>query len=513
VGLFALAGPLSWVLIKNVFRNTAPPIVAVIPFEYPANDEKGRFFAEGLKKELVRRLSMEGDIRMMVLPTGFSARSYAESGGPPLPAADFTMHGEIEKPQEIGKSEDEIVWKLRLENSSKGERFWEKSWRGDMVDFLKPLSEAVQGIRDTLELRDLRGGAPVVRNGSDVFTEYLQGSYLLSMIGFEKKDPQVLLAKGKFYSNQGDEQANELAIRCFQTALQNDSSFGLAYLGLAKCFLNYIQFGWKFDIQWLDKAEEMLSQAAPFCSRDSEYFRLQIETRLVREIAFGGDSSQVYFDLAKEGLALDPCNAGLNSIAGYCYYHRFDLQGRESDLDEALRFKKIAFWLEQNSIGNIVYAQILMLKRRFSEALNVCSVLDNNLESDFVDFQRGEIQYYQGDFEACEPLFSASGEDLSLRSYMLHFLGMIAVRKNDREAALKILKEIELLAPKKSAVLDSVLRRASIYAGLGDVRKASELLGNIFASNSSGNGNYVFRRLIELDRNFDNVRYTLKMSY
>jgi tetratricopeptide (TPR) repeat protein len=323
----------------------------------------------------------------------------------------------------------------------------------------------------------------------------------------------ALYFQGRYFSGLGDPKANEMAIRNFEEIIRNDASFGLAYLGLARCYVNYINFNWKYNIEWLDKADEMLARAVPFVSLDVEYFRQRIENLLMRDIFSGTDSSAVYFRLAQEGLALYPMNGGLNSIVGYCYFRRFDLEGRESDLDEAVRAKSAAYWAEPGVVGNLVLAQVLMLKKKFDEAINICTQLSTMVESSFVKYQLAEIQYYAGLLDASEAAFRAAGEDLTERSYCQHFLGMIAARKKDRPAALNALHEIELLMPKTGTLAINLIRQASIQAGLGNTAAAEELLGKAFSPNAVRPGNYILRRLIELDRNFDQIRSSITLPY
>ena len=403
------------------------------------------------------------------------------------------------------------IWKSSIPKtaSSSGTN----SWQTGIPDLPKTLAEAVAGIRTALDLGEAVRPSSIARDANGVLNDNLRAASLLSNLGSNETDPKLLYLEGLYHSGLGDQQANEVAIRCFQFALKKDPTFGPALIGLAGCYTNYLNFGWETDLQWLDKAEEVLAQAGPSSLDNPEYYRQRIETLLLRDFFYGRDSFDAYLRLADEGLDINPYHGGLNSILGACYLRRFDLYGRESDLDEALRLKNLAYLAEPFSINNIVYAQILMMKRRFSEALDVCGLLKQNLDSDFVTLQAAEIRYYQGDLEACEPVFASLRENLADRSYALRFLGMIAAQRKDRAAALEALREIELSALAKTDIQSGELRRASIYAGLGDAGSASEILGRIFRPDGKNGGNHTLRRLIDLDRNFEGIRSHIKLYF
>jgi len=507
-GILAVSAPVSWIVVKNVFRSPFPPVLAVTPFVSSNSEPEFDYIAEGLKSDLVRRLNMTGDVLVMVLPRNAADPEQTERGVPPLPKTDYTIRGTVER-----LSQDEFRWNLEVVDSENRELLWNNSWKIGIPDLPITLAEAVAGIRTALDLDETVRPASIARDVNGVLNDNLRASYLLSNLGSKETDPTRLYLEGVYYSGLGDQQANELAILSFQFALKKDPTFGPALIGLAGCYTNYLNFGWKTDLQWLDKAEDVLAKAGPSSLDNPEYYCQRIETLLLRDFFYGRESFDDYLSLAEKGLDINPYYGGLNSILGACYLRRFDLYGRESDLDEALRLKNLAHWAEPYSINNIVYAQILMMKRRFSEALDVCGLLKQNLDSDFVTLQAAEIHYYQGDLKACEPVFASLRENLADRSYALRFLGMIAAQRKDRAAALEALREIELSAPAKTDIQSGELRRASIYAGLGDAASASEILGRIFRPDEKNGGNYSLRRLIDLDRNFEEIRSRIKLYF
>jgi tetratricopeptide (TPR) repeat protein len=503
-GILALAGPAAWIFINNVFLGAPPPTIALQEFGYPSEDADCAYLANGMKVDLVRRLNLGGNAKVMILPSDVSIPPNVGKGDPSLPSSDFIIRGEVRKTAES------IRWDLRLDKTEDGKKIWDHSWTTGLGELPNVLNEADQLIRASLDLKD-PPREPSLGGRPGLLDELFKGNFLLSRIGAEDRNTTALYFQGKLYSNMGDQQTNETAIMIFQKIIHDDPTFGLAYVGLARCYVNYVNFNWKYDLMWLDKADEMLARAAPYVSTDAEYYRQRIENLMMRDIFTGSDSSGVYFPMAREGLTLYPYHGGLNSVAGYCHFRRFDLEGRESDLDEAVRLKYAAFWADPFTLGNIVLGQVLLLKKEFDKAINICSQLAANTDSSYVSYQKAEIQYYANDLDASESVFRRAGDDLTERSYCLQFLGMIAARRGDRKAALEALREIELMTPKNGVLAVSWMRRASIRAGLGNTREALEDLRMAFSPNAVQPENYVLRRLIELDRNFDQIRPVLTL--
>jgi tetratricopeptide (TPR) repeat protein len=315
------------------------------------------------------------------------------------------------------------------------------------------------------------------------------------------------------YAGQGDKEANELAIRIFRRAVDANPNFGPAYLGLAQCFANYLNFGWNAETHWLDKADELTEKGRSLPPLIASAFALRIELLLIREALFGGDSSDLRFAIAREGLARFPADGPLNSIVGYCYLRRFETKGDERDFDEALRYKETAYWAEPYALGNVVLAELYMLKKDFDGALAICDDLRRFLNSGDVDYRRGQILYYMGDFARSEGAFRDMDENTEVWLGSLGHLGMIAAARKDADGAARILRQIELLRPKSDGQYGLDLRLASIYAGLGQSDKAREHLRDFSAQDRYKAAPFLYAKYIAIDKNFDSIRTDIVLAY
>ncbi len=489
-----------------IFRtgDSAPPKIVVFPIRNQSEASVDRYLCFGLTKEIVRRLSLLGRAVIVEIPAskGFSVPTEGSLDTLGLEEADYVMTGDARR------NENQIYLSLLFNQARKNRTLWQKAYQENLERLPACLDDILANIQQRVPaFEDLRlnkaAGLPA---GGQVLDPYLKGNYLLSWIQEGQKDPWALYHRGSFYSQLGERDANELAKTLFIQALEANPQFAPAYLGLAQCYTNDVNFHWHLKVTQLDKADELVLRAQALVPDQPDYFRLRIESLLIREIAFGGDYSRDCFALAEDGLARYPYHGPLNAIVGYCYFRRFDKLGLESDLDDALRLKEYAFWSDPFALANLVYAEILMLKGEFDKAFNVCAGAFKVNPSSLLEFRTAEIHYYRGELKESEAIFRRLQAPEDGKFGELYYLGMIAARRGDADGARRILGRIDLLDPLKEAPFFDNLRLASIYAGLGELEKALGTLRTVFSNEANSPPSHIARRYFEIDRNFDALR-------
>jgi TPR repeat protein len=301
-------------------------------------------------------------------------------------------------------------------------------------------------------------------------------------------------------------EGNKLAINLFNQAIEIDRNFALAYIGLAYCYSNYVNFNWDFDLKWVDKAEDLIKEAHAISPDLPEYYSTLIEIYLIKEIAFNENKKELAFDLAQEGINKYPDNAQLNSIVGYCYYQKFGEEGNEVDFNKALEFKEKSFLLNPYGLHNSIYAELLMLNKEFHEAIHVCNIIEKHDYSLESKFRLGEIYYYLGHLEKSKAVFQQFDfAPLDLKIAALLHLAMISSQKGEEEKALDIIGDINLISP-QDLVLYENLKLASVYMGLGMKEHGYEHLRLFFNMSPTKKMRFAYLRYIDFDRNFDNIR-------
>jgi tetratricopeptide (TPR) repeat protein len=237
-----------------------------------------------------------------------------------------------------------------------------------------------------------------------------------------------------------------------------------------------------------------------------EYFTVSILNCLIREVGFCEDRELNIDQLVKAGIAAFPNDAQLNSAVGAFYFFQFGKTGERDNFDRAMQFKEKSFWLDPTSIDNVTYAEMLMLKEDFEEALAVCDLMSRNSPSLLIRFRMGEIYYYMGELEKSLEVFEEFQDaPLDLKIDSLLYAGMIAAQKNDEKRALAAIEEIELLAPEEF-LLTEPLKMASIYFGSDRPETAYRYLDSFFVKPMAQKSHHIFCKYINIDRNFEAFR-------
>lgn len=340
------------------------------------------------------------------------------------------------------------------------------------------------------------------------FDNYLKANYILNSSKREHNDPVKLYNRGKYYQGRWTKESNTLAINLFSQAIEIDHNFAQAYIGLALCYANYVNFNWDYKKEWLTKADELLAKAATINPECPEYYYALIKVYLLKYVAFGENTKDRAFELAQEAIQKYPGHSNLYAQVGYCYYLRFGEFGNESDFLKALELAEENYLLHPINISNVFYAQLLELNKEYEKALAVCRGMQGGDSTLMANYLKGEIYYYMGDLERSEALFLQfeSIDDIDAQICSLFNLGMIAAQKGDKSEVQRLLKKIEVIAPKKLDFFDDKLKLASIYMGIGNKERGYKLLEDFFADEKQNKTRYIHHKYIDIDRNFDKFR-------
>jgi tetratricopeptide (TPR) repeat protein len=271
--------------------------------------------------------------------------------------------------------------------------------------------------------------------------------------------------------------------------------------------VNYVNYYWSFDISWLNKAEELVRKAQTIEPNLPEYYSTLIQIYLLKELYFNIDTKKAVFELAEQGIKEHPHHARLNSIVGYCYYMKFGEEGNEADFKRAIEYKEKNFWLNPYTLGNVVYAELLMLNREFHKAIEVCNILKKHDSSQLAIFSLGDIYYYSGNLDKSEALFQQFGTSpIGFKIPSLFYLAMIAAQKKEIEKARTLIQRINLFAPEKFEIFDNEFKLASAHIGLGEKEKGYEYLESFFNDPITQKDRHIYIKYVNLDKNFDSVR-------
>ena len=154
-----------------------------------------------------------------------------------------------------------------------------------------------------------------------------------------------------------------------------------------------------------------------------------------------------------------------------------------------------------------------MLKKDYGLALAICDDLRRNYVSSAIEFRRGQILFHLGEYDRSEAVFREIRDNPDDRVGALCYQGLIAVARKERDKAIRIVQQIENQRTESVTKFSVDLRLASIFAGLGEIAKARELLRSFLTSSRCKAAPFLYRKYIALDRNFDPIRSDFIMPF
>jgi len=482
------------------------PTIAVFPFENHSSSEYEDYFSEGITNEIVSSMIRLNKIRVV-----HAAESGRFENTPENKAeirgdlkADYFLFGEMEK------NGDEIRINISLIRRKDNKNLWNKVYESGQEEIFSVKEDICQKVHEKLGIgvdnASLLGSGSSETKDYRAHDTYLKGNYILGRIVKQDDDPWKLCHQGKYYLGRFTQDSNELAISLFNQAVEIDSSYALAYIGLAQCYTHYVNFEWDSNLEWLNKAEDLLKKAQKISPDSPEYYSTLIEIYLLKENCFNENTSEVVFDLANEAIEKYPNHPQLNSIIGHCYLSRFGEKGDEADFEKALECKERSFLLNPSGVNNVKFAELLMLKREFYKAIEVCHFIERADSSLYSKSMLGEVYYYSGDLEKSREIFLQLDFPLNFKIYSMFFMAMIAAQKGEAEEALRLVQKIETLKPEEYGDFDEALRLASVSLGLGNRELGYAYLKSFFTSESIKKEKFIKLKYMEIDRNFDMFR-------
>ena len=483
-------------------------VIAVLPSESTNLSAFEQYIPEGICNEIIHSLTRIRNIR--TIPVNSLAISKNPDKHLELIREKFKvshfLKTKIEKDNDklkiyaqLVRTEDEkVIWELESQDRMEEIFSLKEDICAKIHKKLSPNTEILSGF--TLNNANARN------NGA--FDSYLKGNHILNRANSENDDPWKLYIQGKYYQDKWTKESNNWAIILFSRAVELDDNFAKAYIGLARCYLNYLNFNWDHDEKWLSKAEELLNKASAIDPECPEHYSTLVQVYLIKHFIYDEDTREKAFELAQNAVKKYPGCSFLCSLLGFCHYLRYGESGSELDFAKALELNEQSYYLRPYHINNIRYAELLMLNREYERALAVCSEIKGGEAALMADFLRGEIYYYMGDLHNSYSIFIELKEanDFNFQTASLFYLGMIAAQRGDASEVERILKKIKVIAPKKLDYFNDNLKMASIYMGIGQQELGYDYLAEFFSSEKTVKTRYLYQKYLEMDRNFDSCR-------
>lgn len=489
-------------------NNTENLSIAVLPFENINFSEYEEYITEGIRDEINKNLSRFDYIR--VIPDDFFSKE--DNSSKKIKAISESLHVSHTLKTKLEKNENKLMICVQLTRINDDKIIWDVKDEKMLENFSSLPKDICLKIHEKLNSNNKIMAMLAFNNGLtqdyEAFDYYLKGNHILSRASTENNDPWRLYLQGKYFQDKWTEESNVIAINLFSKAINIDESFSRAYIGLARCFANYINFNWDENEKWLKIAEEHLEKAATINTEDPEYYSTLIQVCLLKYYCFDKNTKNEAFELAQKAIENYPGFSQLFAQAGHCHYFNFGEFGNDSDFTKAFELYEKNYYNNPYHINNIIFAEILILNKEYNRALAVCNGIQRDESSLLANFRMGETYYYMGDLDRSKAVFLQYEKvnDLEYQTCALFHRGMIAAQRRDIDEVEKILQVIDTLTKKEFEYFVDKLKLASIYMGIGERELGYKYLEDFFVEEKTKKTRYIYHKYINIDKNFDNFR-------
>lgn len=291
-------------VIRRVSRSRGRS-VAVLPIEHPSASPEDEYLMDGITESIINSLSQLPKLRV-------TARSTA-----------FRYRGRDIDPRSIGRDlnvqtlmtgrgfrrGETLEIQVELVNTNDGSQIWGRHFSEKLSDIFAVQEQIATQVSAALQKKLTGVEKKLLARRSTENVEAYQ-SYL----------------KGRHHWNKRTPEAFEKAIAYFQSAIETDPTYALAYSGIADCY-NFL--GW------------------------DAYGTLDPKVTFPRAIAAATKALEIDEDLAE----------AYNSLAWAKWAYNHDWEGAEKDYRRAIRLNP------GYALAHVWYADLLFGAGRFDEAL------------------------------------------------------------------------------------------------------------------------------------------------
>lgn len=513
ISFFLITSVIFAFLYFSNINSSSPSIsLAVFPFRNLNTSEELEYLSQGVSSRLINSLSTQSKLRVISAeyPSNFeNTPNYLKEVGEKL-KANYLLNGDFEKQNEICKLA------LHLISTESGLPIWEDEFIDSFENLIDLNLDICLKIFENLRINSgEKFLSPIEgRNSIDnnAFDNYLKGNFILDKLNENENDPWKIFYKGQYYSNQNIRESNEIAVELFSRAIELDPEFALAYVGLANCYANFINFGWFYDLQWLQKSEDLLNKANTLSSNLPEYYSTLSKVYLTMASVFNLDTLEKASEVAEEGIKQYPNNSDINSKLSYFYYLKYGETGNETYFKKAINFMENSFLVRPLYVGNIFYADLLMLDKKFNEALKVVEQIRQNSSDYTVDYHTASIYYSMGELDKSRNVCKNQETNMMGIITNLYILGKIAAQEGHAEEADGYASRIKILSPDLQQYSISQFEISSIYFGINKKSLGYTHLIKFFNFPEVEKIKFIYLKFIEIDKNFDEVRNEAKFK-
>jgi serine/threonine-protein kinase len=415
--------------------------LAVLPFVNAGGDSQLEYLSDGISEGIINSLTQIHQLR--VIPRSTMFRYKGKDVDPQEIGSKLNVGAVLSGT--VNKQGDNVDIQVDLIDVQKQSEIWGDHFSAKTAGVLSLQEDIINKVSKELQI-SISGDTK-----QEVNKRYTQNG-----------EAYQLYLQGRFYWNKRNADAIQRAIGYFQQAVALDSTFALAFAGLADCYLIQSQYAGIPTRITIPQAQAAAEHALQL---DDSLAEAHTTLAFILFAEFKYDDAEREF---KQSIALNPRYPTTYHWYGLMlgdlgYYDRYlSVVEQAEELDPyspviALNVGAAHMYLKQNEEALKYFKKSVELDPSFAvgyEWIGNCDVVMKNYQDALPQLQK-----------AVE-LSGRSAECLSS-------LGFYYGKSGNRVEAMKILNEVEDLYHAGSGAAYSVAR---IYAGLGDKAKALEML-------------------------------------
>ena len=412
--------------------------IAVLPFDNMSSEPDNEFFSDGLTEDILTKLSKVRDLKVIsrtsVMQYKNVKRNLREIGNEL--GVGVVVEGSVRK------AGNQVRITAQLIDAITDEHIWADSYDRELDNIFSVQSDVAEAIVEALRANITTEEREQLKSNqtesTDAYTHYLQGLHLW---------------------NQRTNASVRQAIQCFESAIDSDPNYALAYVGIADCHLVLDNFDMTLDMGDLaSNAQEAIDKALEI---DPQLGEAYASLAQLKSKNFDWEGTKVSFEKA---IALNPNYA----TAHHWYGIRL---GQLEQHEAAMKELKLALELDPLSLiikSNIGLHYMFQGNKEEAEKL-LKSAAQSNPDSDLAMLYLAGILIHLGKFDEALAIVEMDTGTLERMETFSWIAALAHAGKGDKLRAYEILTDV--LESQENRRISPV-NIGFIYAALGNIEKA-----------------------------------------
>jgi adenylate cyclase len=403
--------------MKNTSESTAavhPISIAVLPFSNLSADVDQEYFSDGVTEEIINVLSHVPDLRVAGRTSSFTYKGKN---------MDIRVIGEQLNVNHIlegsiRKSGNKLRITAQLVNVADGYQMWSQKYDRELIDIFDIQDEIALAILKEIKIQLLGDGKPA---RSKKYTS--------------NPEAYQLYLHGRFYHNKfaGPVKYNK-AIGYFQSAIEIEPAYAIAYAGIASCYLNMWFYRHMPASEALPPMKQATERALELDNSIAESHLASARMQMLYAWDFAGASAAF-----KKALELNWNAADLHGQFALYSALKGDLVKAEHHLTQALELEPFSlinnfyasyvYWISGNIDKAVAQGQKLVALEPTFWGGHMIVGLNLIALQNYPDSQEAletalEMNYNGITLSACGALFGLSGETDAARDILTQMVSL-----------------------------------------------------------------------------------------